>query len=74
MSHQFEAFKELLQRYRIVWQNAWARRHEMDAPRRQPHELQFLPAALALQEKPVSLTASLPCQPITTAGKKTKQL
>ncbi len=54
MSHQFEAFKELLQRYRLVWQNAWARRHEMDAPHRQPHELQFLPAALALQETPVS--------------------
>lgn len=54
MSQNLAAFKELLQRYRLVWQHAWQRRHEMDAPHRMPHELQFLPAALALQETPVS--------------------
>ena len=54
MSNTLTAFKELLQRYQLVWQQAWARRHEMEAPNRLPHELQFLPAALALQESPVS--------------------
>ncbi|SFC45968.1 hemolysin D [Pseudomonas citronellolis] len=47
------ARRELLQRYREAWRQAWRNRQAMDAPQRLPHEVQFLPAALALQEQPV---------------------
>lgn len=47
------AFFQLLQRYREVWGEAWRRRRAMDGPRRTRNELEFLPAALALQETPV---------------------
>ncbi|MDV7212378.1 HlyD family type I secretion periplasmic adaptor subunit [Azotobacter beijerinckii] len=43
----------LLRRYRSVWRQAWRNRRAMDAPPRLAHEVQFLPAALALQEQPV---------------------
>lgn len=42
----------LLQRYRHAWRQSWKTRREMDAPRRLAHVVQFLPAALELQEKP----------------------
>ncbi|MBS7415996.1 MULTISPECIES: HlyD family type I secretion periplasmic adaptor subunit [Pseudomonas syringae group] len=42
----------LLQRYRRVWRQSWRHRREMDAPKRLAHEVQFLPAALELQDKP----------------------
>ncbi|SFH98214.1 hypothetical protein SAMN05444062_1302, partial [Pseudomonas syringae] len=42
----------LLQRYRRVWRQSWRQRREMDAPKRLAHEVQFLPAALELQDKP----------------------
>lgn len=48
------AQRELLRRYRRVWSQAWRNRKAMDAPTRLPHELQFLPAALSLQELPVN--------------------
>lgn len=44
---------DLLQRYRSAWRESWHRRKKMDAPKRLAHEIQFLPAALELQEKPV---------------------
>ncbi|PHM23560.1 HlyD family type I secretion periplasmic adaptor subunit [Xenorhabdus budapestensis] len=43
----------LLQRYRSIWRQAWRQRKNMDVPPRLPHELQFLPTALELQETPV---------------------
>ncbi len=43
----------LLERYREVWCEAWRQRRSMDGPQRTRHELEFLPAALALQETPV---------------------
>ncbi len=43
----------LLERYRAVWRHAWANRKAMAASPRLSHEVQFLPAALALQEQPV---------------------
>ncbi|MDC9606446.1 HlyD family type I secretion periplasmic adaptor subunit [Xenorhabdus griffiniae] len=43
----------LLQRYRSIWRQAWHQRKNMDTPPRLPHELQFLPTALELQETPV---------------------
>lgn len=42
----------LWQRYREAWQHAWRRRKATDAPARARHEIEFLPAAQALQEKP----------------------
>lgn len=51
---RIEALLALLKHYRDIWQQAWARRDEMESPHRLSHELQFLPAALALQETPVS--------------------
>lgn len=47
------AHRELLQRYRLAWNHAWGLRHSLDTTPRLPHEAQFLPAALALQETPV---------------------
>ena len=49
-----QGWVELLARYRAVWGHAWQRRHEMTPPARTADELAFLPAALALQEAPVS--------------------
>lgn len=47
------AKRELLNRYRTAWRHAWSHRKAMDPPHRLRHEVQFLPAALALQEQPV---------------------
>ncbi|AOE85920.1 HlyD family type I secretion periplasmic adaptor subunit [Pseudomonas sp. TCU-HL1] len=47
------AKRDLLNRYRQVWRHAWRHRKAMDAPVRLSHEVQFLPAALALQEAPI---------------------
>jgi len=47
------AKRELLKRYRTAWRQSWRNRKAMDAPPRLTHEVQFLPAALALQEQPV---------------------
>ncbi|MDA7088637.1 HlyD family type I secretion periplasmic adaptor subunit [Pseudomonas sp. SA3-5] len=47
------AKRDLLNRYRQAWRHSWKNRQAMDAPPRLSHELQFLPAALALQEQPV---------------------
>ncbi|AVR95889.1 HlyD family type I secretion periplasmic adaptor subunit [Pseudoduganella armeniaca] len=49
-----QAFGDLSKRYGAVWRQAWAQRHRMEPVARLPHEAQFLPAALALQETPVS--------------------
>ncbi|MGH8355698.1 MAG: biotin/lipoyl-binding protein, partial [Pseudomonas sp.] len=47
------AQRDLLNRYRHAWRHSWQHRKAMAAPPRLSHELQFLPAALALQEQPV---------------------
>jgi hemolysin D len=47
------AWRDFFQRYKAVFNHAWERRAEMEAPHRLPHEVQFLPAALALQETPI---------------------
>lgn len=44
----------LWQRYAGVFKSSWAIRHTTDTPERLPHESAFLPAALALQDTPVS--------------------
>lgn len=45
-------FFDLLQRYRVVVQTAWAHRHELAGPARMADEAAFLPAALSLQATP----------------------
>ena len=49
-----QAFADLLQRYGAVFGHAWSERKAMEPTPRLPHEAQFLPAALALQETPLS--------------------
>ena len=44
----------LLSRYLSVFRASWKNRKSLDSPKRLSHEAQFLPAALALQETPVS--------------------
>jgi hemolysin D len=51
---RLQAFKELWRKYRAVWSLAWQHRHQMQPKPLQPHEAEFLPAALALQETPMS--------------------
>ncbi|MBK7005386.1 MAG: HlyD family type I secretion periplasmic adaptor subunit [Burkholderiales bacterium] len=45
--------RELLSRYKTVFQHAWAHRAELAGPERHTTELAFLPAALSLQDTPV---------------------
>lgn len=45
--------RELLARYKAVFQHAWAHRTELAGPARHANELAFLPAALSLQDTPV---------------------
>lgn len=49
---QREAFAELWQRYKAHFDFAWSQRAAMEPPQRVAHEVDFLPAALSLQEKP----------------------
>lgn len=51
---RFQAAFDLLRRYTLVFGHAWKARKALDAPRRKAHEAQFLPAALELQDTPVS--------------------
>ncbi len=58
MSHsislRLHAVLDLLKRYGAVFCHAWHERAKRDPRPRLPHEAQFLPAALELQETPVS--------------------
>lgn len=49
-----QAILDLLKRYGAVFRHAWRERKSLDPRPRLPHEAQFLPAALELQETPVS--------------------
>ena len=51
---RLQALADLLARYREVWSAAWQERERTPVNTFLPHEAQFLPAALALQEEPVS--------------------
>jgi len=48
-----QAFADLFKRYASVFRHAWSHRKDTDSPDLQPHEAQFLPAALALRDTPV---------------------
>ncbi len=54
LSPRLQAFGDLFRRYGGAFRHAWQRRAEMQPVERLPHEAQFLPAALSLQETPVS--------------------
>ena len=49
-----QAWSDLYSRYKQIFAAAWAVRHQTDSKNLQAHEAQFLPAALSLQETPVS--------------------
>lgn len=49
-----QAWSDLFARYKQIFAIAWQNRHENDSKGLQPHEAEFLPAALSLQETPVS--------------------
>lgn len=53
-SPKLQAFADLFKRYCTAFRHAWQHRTEMQPAERLPHEAQFLPAALSLQETPVS--------------------
>ncbi|MBF0262985.1 MAG: HlyD family type I secretion periplasmic adaptor subunit [Magnetococcales bacterium] len=59
LKHRWEAWRELWRRYRDHFSHAWAQRHGLSLPELQPHESEFLPAALAVQTAPVSPTGRL---------------
>lgn len=54
IAHRFTAWRELFQRYKEHFVHFWRRRHEITLPNLQPHESEFLPAALSLQTAPLS--------------------
>lgn len=54
MARRRHVFGELFKRYGAALRNAWRHRAQMEPTRRLPHEAQFLPASLSLQETPVS--------------------
>lgn len=54
LSLRFAAAGDLFKRYASVFRHAWQQRQQLDAPKRLPHEAAFLPAALELQDTPVS--------------------
>lgn len=47
------AFADLFKRYAKIFRHAWSQRKATDSPSLQPHEAQFLPAALSLRDTPV---------------------
>lgn len=49
-----QAALDLLRRYAAIFRHVWKERAHLDPAPRLPHEAQFLPAALELQETPVS--------------------
>jgi len=53
-SPRMQAFVDLFKRYGSAFRHAWQHRTDMEPVDRLPHEAQFLPAALSLQETPVS--------------------
>lgn len=53
-SIRYQALADFGKRYATIFKHVWAERHKLDTPVRRGHESEFLPAALELQETPVS--------------------
>ena len=51
---RLQATLDLVKRYATIFTHVWKIRKDLDPPQRLAHEAQFLPAALELQETPVS--------------------
>ncbi|RXZ32782.1 HlyD family type I secretion periplasmic adaptor subunit [Oxalobacteraceae bacterium CAVE-383] len=66
IGHRLGAVRELLRRYGAVFKHFWNIRHSMRGPLLSEEEADFLPAALSLQEKPVSPTARLTARILMT--------
>lgn len=56
IKHRWQAYKELGSRYKQTFAFYWKHRHEMSSHLLTEDEAEFLPAALAVQEKPISKT------------------
>jgi hemolysin D len=56
IKHRLEAYGFLLRHYRKIFKRHWANRHQLGDNLFKEDEAEFLPAALSLQEKPVSPT------------------
>ena len=54
MGMRLQAFKEFIQRYSSVWKQVWAVRDQLDPPKRERDEREFMPAHLELTETPLS--------------------
>jgi hemolysin D len=59
MFPRIAAYFDLLRHYRAVTVHSWQRRHELGGGLFNEQEAEFLPAALSLQEMPVSSTATM---------------
>lgn len=59
LKHRVEAFSALFSRYKTIFAYYWKHRHQLSGKVLAAHEAEFLPAALSLQEKPVSPVARL---------------
>lgn len=59
LRHRLGAYRELIQRYTTIFKHFWQLRDSMGGGLLNEHEAEFLPAALALQERPLSSTARL---------------
>jgi len=59
IKHRMEAASELARRYTAIFSHCWRNRHHLEGKVLAAHEAEFLPAALSLQEKPVSPAARL---------------
>ena len=59
MRHRIAAYRELLSHYRKVFGHFWRQRAALGGAMLTTSEAEFLPAALSLQETPVSSTARL---------------
>lgn len=57
--YRFQAYAALLSHYRKVFRHYWQKRHEHDGGLFTEDEADFLPAALSLQEQPVSPSSRL---------------
>lgn len=57
LGHKIGAYAELLRRYGAVFRHFWTHRDRLGDRMLREHEAEFLPAALAIQERPVSPAA-----------------
>lgn len=63
--HRMEAASDVARRYAAVFSHCWSNRHRLEGKVLEAHEAEFLPAALSLQEKPVSPTCRLVAKVLT---------